>query len=136
MAAEQRQIEWGTAEIDDGTLTVQLAGASSKSWKARFENVLALLDTPHSGWGEVSLTKKAIKVSGVQQGSEAELRHFLESAVLQANTDTAPDAPHRTTRRTRSPTPTSRWPRPSAASPSSPTPLAASSSLFASAASG
>ena len=26
-------------------------------------------------------------------GHEAELRHFLESAVLQANTDTAPDAP-------------------------------------------
>ena len=77
MAAERRQIEWGTAEIDDGTLTVQLTGASSKSWKARFENVLALLDTPHSGRGEVSLTKKAIKVSGVQQ----------------ANTDTAPDAP-------------------------------------------
>ncbi len=119
MAAEQRQIEWGTAEIDDGTLTVQLAGASSKSWKARFENVLALLDTPHSGWGEVSLTKKAIKVSGVQQGNEAELRHFLESAVLQANTDTAPDAPPPHERRTRSPTPTSRWPRPSAASPPS-----------------
>ena len=93
MTAEQRQIEWGTAEIDDGTLTVQLAGASSKSWKARLENVLALLDTPHSGWGKVSLTKKAIKVSGVRQGSEAELRHFLESAVLQANADTAPDVP-------------------------------------------
>src|ERR1700733_7600282 len=93
MATEQRQIEWGSAEIDDGTLTVSLAGASSKAWKARLENVLALLDTPHSGWGEVNLSKKAIKVSGVQQGSEAELRHFLESAVLQANTDTAPDEP-------------------------------------------
>ncbi|HEY2140925.1 MAG TPA: hypothetical protein VGG98_02545 [Solirubrobacteraceae bacterium] len=50
MAAEQRQIEWGSAEIEDGTLTVHLAGASSKAWKARFESVLALLDTPHSGW--------------------------------------------------------------------------------------
>ena len=93
MAVEQRQIQWGTAEIDDGSLTVELGGASSKSWKARFENVLALLDTPHRGWGEVSLTRKAIKVSGSQHGSEAEQRHFLESAVLQANTDTAPSAP-------------------------------------------
>jgi hypothetical protein len=93
MAAGPREIQWGSAQIQDGTLTVELAGAASKAWKARFENVLALLDTPHSGWGEVSLTKKVIKVSGVQQGSEAELRHFLESAVLQANTDTAPDAP-------------------------------------------
>jgi hypothetical protein len=92
MAAEQRQIEWDSAEIDDSTLTVQLAGASSKAWKARFESVLALLDTPHSGWAEIAITKKAIKVSSVQRGSEAELRHFLESAVLQANTDTAPDA--------------------------------------------
>lgn len=92
MAAEPRQIQWGSAETEDGTLTVELDGASSKGWKARFENVLALLDTPHSGWGDVSLTKKAIRVADVQQGSEAELRHFLESAVLQANTDTAPDA--------------------------------------------
>lgn len=95
MAVEPRQIDWGSAEIEDGALTVGLAGAASKVWKARFENVLALLATPHSGWGEVSLTKKAIKVSGVQQGREAELRHFLESAVFQVNTDTAPDAPQR-----------------------------------------
>ncbi len=92
MAAEPRQIQWGSAQIEDGTLTVELAGASSNAWKARFENVLTLLDTPHSGWGEVGLTKRAIKISGVQRGSEAELRHFLESAVLQANTDTAPAA--------------------------------------------
>jgi hypothetical protein len=37
--------------------------------------------------------QKAINVPGVQHGSEAELRHLLESAVLQANTDTAPDTP-------------------------------------------
>lgn len=55
--------------------------------------MLALLGTPHSGWGKLSLTKKAIKVSEVQQGSEADLRHFLESAVLQVNADIAPDAP-------------------------------------------
>jgi hypothetical protein len=91
VAAEQRQIEWRSAEIEDGALTVRLAGASSKAWKARFKGVLALLDTPHSGWGEVRLVKKSIKVARVQQGSEADLRHFLESAVLQANTDAAPD---------------------------------------------
>ncbi|MGH2865069.1 MAG: hypothetical protein ACRDJX_07435 [Solirubrobacteraceae bacterium] len=93
MAAEQRRIDWGSAEIEDGTLTVQLAGASTNAWKARFESVLALLDTPHSRWAEIGITKKAIKVSDVQQGSEAELRHLLESAVLQSNTDIAPDAP-------------------------------------------
>lgn len=92
-APEPRQIEWGSAQIEGGTLTVELAGASSKAWRARFENVLTLLDTAHSSWGEVSLIKKAIKVADVGQGSEADLRHFLESIVLQANSDTEPDAP-------------------------------------------
>lgn len=51
----------------------------------------ALLDTPHSGWRMVSLNKKAIKVGRVQQGSEAQLCHFLESAVLQAKRSTLPN---------------------------------------------
>jgi hypothetical protein len=88
---EPRQIAWDSAQIEDATLTVELTGSASKAWKARFEGVLALLDTPHGGWGEVHLTKKAIEVADLQQGSESELRHFLESIVLQANSDTAPD---------------------------------------------
>jgi hypothetical protein len=90
---EPRQIDWASAQIEDGTLTVELAGKGSKAWKARFENVLALLDTPHTSWGAVRLTKSAVKVAGVQQGAEPELRHFLESVVLQANSDTQPEAP-------------------------------------------
>ncbi len=90
---EPRQIEWGSARIEDATLTVELTGSASKAWKARFESVPALLDTPHSSWGEVHLTKKGIKVGDLQQGGESELRHFLESVVLQANSDTALDTP-------------------------------------------
>lgn len=83
-----RQIEWGSAQIQDATLTVELTGTSSKAWSTRFEGVLALLDMPQSNWGEVSVTKKKIKVADVQQGSESELRHLLESIVLQSNSDT------------------------------------------------
>jgi hypothetical protein len=90
---EPRQIEWGSARVEDATLVVELTGSASKGWKARFESVLALLDTPHSSWGEVHLTRKAIKIADLQQGSESELRHFLESIVLQANSDGAPDTP-------------------------------------------
>lgn len=79
--------------MQDGTLTVELAGASSRAWKTRFQGVLALLETPHSKWGEVVLTKEGIAVAEVRPGSESELRHFLESAVLQADSDTAPGAP-------------------------------------------
>jgi hypothetical protein len=92
-AVEPQQIEWDSAQIEDATLTVELTGSASKAWKARFESVLALLDTPHSSWGEVHLTRKGIKVADLQQGSESELRHFLESIVLQVNSDTAPDTP-------------------------------------------
>jgi hypothetical protein len=85
--AEQRNIDWGSAEIEDATLTVELTGASSKVWKQRFQSVLALLETPHSHWGAVHLGKGAIQVTEVQQGTETELRHFLESIVLQVNSE-------------------------------------------------
>jgi hypothetical protein len=85
---EPRAIDWESAEIEDGELTVGLTGQKSKDWRARFENVLALLDTPHTAWGEVTLVKDRIVVAGVEQGSESDLRHFLESIVIQANADT------------------------------------------------
>ncbi len=83
----QRNIDWGSAEIEDATLTVALIGASSKAWKQRFESVLTLLDTTHSRWGEVHLNRKAIQVVNLQPGTETELRHFLESIVLQVNSE-------------------------------------------------
>lgn len=86
-APEQRNIAWGSAEIEDATLTVGLTGPSSKAWKLRFESVLALLNTTHSRWGEVHLKRKAIQVADVQPGTETELRHFLESIVLQVNSE-------------------------------------------------
>jgi hypothetical protein len=92
-ALEPRKIDWASALIEDGTLTVELTGKGSKAWKGRFENVLALLDTPHTAWGEIRLNKSSVKVTDVHQGTEPELRHFLESVVLQANTDTQSEAP-------------------------------------------
>jgi hypothetical protein len=86
-APEQRDIDWGSANVEGATLTVELTGASSKAWKQRFESVLALLQTPHSRWGEVGLDKRAIQVTEVQRGTETELRHFLESIVLQVNAE-------------------------------------------------
>src|SRR2546423_1492609 len=86
-ASEQRNIDWGSAEVEHATLTVELSGAPSKAWTQRFENVLALLDTPHNRWAQVHLNRKAIQVAGVQPGTETELRHFLESIVLQVNSE-------------------------------------------------
>jgi hypothetical protein len=87
-----RQIDWESAQIHDRALDVALTGPGDKAWKKRFRTVLALLDTAHSNWGEVKLTDNGIKVAAVQPGSESELRHFLESIVLQVNSDVAPEA--------------------------------------------
>jgi hypothetical protein len=84
---EQRNIDWNSAEIEDATLTVDLTGASSKAWKQRFESVFTLLETSHSRWGDVRLSRSGIQVSEVQRGTETELRHFLESIVLQVNSE-------------------------------------------------
>ena len=47
----------------------------------------ALLEHSEGDWGVVGLTRKAIEVEGVREGSEEALRHFLESIVLQANAE-------------------------------------------------
>jgi hypothetical protein len=86
-ALERRNIDWSRSEIEDATLTVQLTGASSKAWKQRFEGVLALLQTPHSRWGQVRIAKNGVQVSDVTPGTETELHHFLESIVLQVNSE-------------------------------------------------
>ncbi|HEY2719660.1 MAG TPA: hypothetical protein VGI52_08520 [Solirubrobacteraceae bacterium] len=86
-AIEPREIRWDTAQIEDAALTVELTGSNSRVWKGRFEQVLALLGSAHSSWGEARVTKDGINVKDVEQGSESELRHFLESVVLQANAD-------------------------------------------------
>ena len=92
MARDTREIDWGSAQVQDGTLTVTLSGARSKAWSARFEGVLALLARTHTSWGKVSLAKKAIRVTGLTPGTETDLRHFLESIVLEANSAVEPDA--------------------------------------------
>jgi hypothetical protein len=85
-----REIDWASAEVRASTLTVQLSGGASKAWSQDFEGVLRLLDQGHGGWGKVSLAKKAIEVADLQPGSESQLRHFLESIVVQVNTELAP----------------------------------------------
>ncbi|HEY1687291.1 MAG TPA: hypothetical protein VGF95_00335 [Solirubrobacteraceae bacterium] len=89
---EQRQIDWTSAEIKDGVLTVELDGESPRGWAKRFEAVLALLDHGLGDWGKITVTKQRIKVLDVREGAERDLRHLLESVLLQVNSDLAPDA--------------------------------------------
>src|SRR5438270_13005168 len=87
----EAKLNWSTAKVDDSALRVDLDGEIPSGWKESFDTVARLL-AGSSDWGEVSLKKKkTVCVSGVSEGSEERLRHFLESVVEQANADQRPD---------------------------------------------
>jgi hypothetical protein len=77
------RLEWSAAAVRDGTLTVEIAGDRPRGWKATFLGTARLLGG--GDWGEVSLKGAKVKVTDVPEGSEEELRFFLEGVVQQAN---------------------------------------------------
>jgi hypothetical protein len=78
-------IEWRSASVSDARLSVELSAPRPKGWSDRFEAVIGQLAARGHGWGEVSLGKHKLHVDDVTPGAEEDVRHFLESAVLQAN---------------------------------------------------
>jgi hypothetical protein len=82
------EIDWSSAEVRDGTLSVGLTEKPSKEWRERFTGVLERLG--HDG---AEIKKEQLVVSAVAPGTEGDVRHMLESAVMQANADLAPDEP-------------------------------------------
>ena len=78
-------IEWDTASVSDGRLSVELSKPRPKGWNEQLESVLAQLARPGHAWGEISVGKRKVHVDDVTPGTEEDLRHLLESAVLQAN---------------------------------------------------
>jgi hypothetical protein len=81
------KIDWGAASVDGGRLTVPLAGELPDGFKARLTRVVERLDRGGSAWGAVKVGKAKLRVEAVAAGSERDLRHFLEAAVLQASAD-------------------------------------------------
>ena len=83
------QLDWSTAEVSDGKLTVSLDGKPNSDWAASFERTVQLLD--HGTWPGVKLKKRAITVKDVEPGTEEKLRFFLDSAVQEANAEAGSD---------------------------------------------
>ena len=83
----QREIDWTTAEVHDGNLTVDVDGKAKKDWARRFRAVVGRLDRAGHEWGEISIAKETITVTEVEPGSENDLRHLLEATVQQVNAD-------------------------------------------------
>jgi hypothetical protein len=76
-------LQWASAEVKDGTLTVGLEGEPPDGWNESFERTVTLLG--RGEWGEVALEDGTVQVSDVTPGSEEKLRHHIEAIVLQAN---------------------------------------------------
>jgi hypothetical protein len=86
--SNETRIDWGAAEVDGGRLTVPFTGRPSPDFRSQLADVIARLRRG-GGWGEIKVRKSKLRVADVEDGAESELRHFLESAVLQANANVA-----------------------------------------------
>jgi hypothetical protein len=85
------EIDWATAAVRGGRLTVEITGDPGRAWSDRVEEIVERLDRPGSAWGKTAVKNATVQVEDVAEGAEADLRHLLESAVLQANSEFAPD---------------------------------------------
>ena len=88
---QESALDWSSASVDDGRLTVPVIGDVPTGWTKRVKRVVERLERPGSRWGAVKVTTKEVRVDDVAPGAEHDLHHFLESVVLQANTDLRDD---------------------------------------------
>jgi hypothetical protein len=80
------QIDWGSADVSAGKLSVCWDARPSSRWVERARAVVDRLGTG-SAWGPIKITRKHVRVKHLQPGVEDELRYLLEGAVQQANAD-------------------------------------------------
>jgi hypothetical protein len=84
-------LDWGSAAVEDGRLTVPVTGEPPRGWSGRVKHVMERLESHGHPWGAVKVTRKAVTVDEVGPGMESDLHHFLESVVLQVNADLGAD---------------------------------------------
>jgi hypothetical protein len=82
---EPVQIDWASASVSDGELGVALEPAPAAAWRKRFTAVAQRIGRGGEGWGDVAAKKDRLVVADVAEGAEGDLRHFLESVVLEVN---------------------------------------------------
>jgi hypothetical protein len=77
-------LNWSSAKVRDGRLTVELAGERPRGWKKSFEKTVRLLGAG-GNWDEVQVKKGQVELTSMTPGDEEKVRHFLDSVVTQAN---------------------------------------------------
>jgi hypothetical protein len=83
------ELDWATAEVTEGTLSVGLSAKPSRDWEDVFDRTARLLN--QGTWEKVKLKKDGVRIAPVVPGEEERVRHFLESVVLEANAAAADD---------------------------------------------
>jgi hypothetical protein len=87
MGGAHADLDWSTAIVEDGRLTVGIDGDPPAAWTTRLKAVLERLERAGSPWGAVKVKRTRVRVRDVQPGAESDLRLLLDSAVLQTNSD-------------------------------------------------
>jgi hypothetical protein len=81
---ETLKLDWSSAEVSNGKLTVGFSDKPPKKWRDSFDRTMALLS--HGNWKTALNGRKAsVEVTSVQLGDEERVRRLLEGAVLEAN---------------------------------------------------
>jgi hypothetical protein len=86
-AADPLRIDWASARVQGRRLTVELAGEAPRGLRKRIDGLLALIEPKAGEWGSIEVRRGSITVAEVQDGAERDLRHLLESVVMQINSD-------------------------------------------------
>ena len=58
----QASIDWASAEVAGGDLTVPLAGEANAEWAERVQAVVERLDRPGSAWGATKISEAEVTV--------------------------------------------------------------------------
>jgi hypothetical protein len=86
--ADQPELDWSAAKVQEGKLSVTVAGETDDEWEQTFARTLALLSSGGT-WGSVGFKKGKVTVEDVQEGSEDSVRFALDGAVQEANAHSA-----------------------------------------------
>ena len=85
-------IDWGSAEVEEGELSVPVQPDPDFAFLTVFDMVL--IETPPPGaaaWGQVQFAGGRIVVSDVQPGSAPALEQFLDGVVSEADERVGPE---------------------------------------------
>ncbi|HEX3802604.1 MAG TPA: hypothetical protein VHV75_07190 [Solirubrobacteraceae bacterium] len=81
---EQVRLDWSSAVVSDGKLTVGFSDKPPKKWRDVFERTLVLLS--QGKWeGCLNSRKGTVQIASIEPGDEDRVRELLEGAVLEAN---------------------------------------------------